>query len=258
MNKRKKILIFSLIFVLAAALGNVWGGGGKQSTGDYRDKLLRPDRLVIGTSPDYPPYESLDGDRLVGFDIEMMEAVAASMGLEIDWNQMEFDSILIALQAGQIDAGVSGFTYTKEREDAGTLFSAPYLKSAQVAFVRKDSDIRSAEDFPGRHFYAGLGTTGEAAIKEIDGVRISNTLDYQIAFELLKQGQLDGVVCDVAVGEGYVRSMDLRKIEPPLIDEENHVVFRRGNEAVRDAFNRALDTFMKTGDYTKLRMKFGL
>jgi polar amino acid transport system substrate-binding protein len=256
MNKQTRIFAVSLVFFFA--LTGAWAGGSKQSTGDYRDKLLRPDQLTIGTSPDYPPYESLDGDRLVGFDIEMMEAVAASMGLKIDWNQMEFDAILIALQAGQIDAGVSGFTYTKEREDAGTLFSAPYLKSAQVAFVRRDSDIRTAADFPGHHFYAGLGTTGEAAIKDIQGIELSNTLDYQIAFELLKQGQLDGVVCDVAVGEGYVRSMDLRKIEPPLIDEENHVVFRRGNEAVREAFNRALEAFMKTEDYTKLRMKFGL
>jgi polar amino acid transport system substrate-binding protein len=253
MKNLLKVLAFAMVLAMLGACS-----GKRQSAGDYTDKLLSRGILTIGTSPDYPPYESLNGDQLVGFDIELIEAVAGSLGLKVDWNKMEFDSILIALQAGQIDAGVSGFTYTKEREDAGTLFSVPYLHSAQVAFVLASSEIRTVEDIPGHHFYAGLGTTGEAALNEIDGVEISNQMDYQIAFELLKQGQLDGVVCDVAVGEGYINPLGLRKIDPPLIEEENHVVFRRGNEAVRDALNGALDAFKKTEDYAKLRLKFGL
>jgi polar amino acid transport system substrate-binding protein len=201
--------LFLGILLALVGVSAVFAGAKKESTGTYADKLIRPGTLTIGTSPDYPPYESLEGDKLVGFDVELMEAVAASMGLKADWNQMSFDSILIALHGGQIDVGVSAFTWTQEREDSGTLFSIPSLKSAQVAFVMENSPIKSGADFPGHHFYAGLGTTGEAALNDLGiDFKLSNSMDNQIAFTLLQQGQIDGVVCDVAVGEGYMRAMD--------------------------------------------------
>jgi polar amino acid transport system substrate-binding protein len=169
---------------------------------------------------------------------------------------MNFDNILVAVPAGQVDIGVSGFTYSEERAKNLLFNKVPYLKSGQVAFVRADSDIQSVKDFPGRSFYAGLGTTGENALKEIEGVKISNTMDYQIAFEMLSRGQLDGIVCDVAVGEGYLKTMNLRALAPPLVDEENFIITRLGNDALAAAIDAELAKIMKTKVYDDLREKF--
>ena len=233
-------------------------GNGLAADGDYQDQLLKKGHLIIGTSPDYPPYESLDGDKLVGFDIELFEAVGAALGLKVEWSQMSFDNILVAVPAGQVDIGVSGFTYSEERAKNLLFNKVAYLQTAQVAFVRADSNINSVADFPGRQFYAGMGTTGEAALKEIEGVKINNTLDYQIAFEMLGRNQLDGVVCDVAVGENYAGALKLRAVSPPLVDEENFTITRLGNDTLVAAIDAELTKIMQTEFYRSLREKFKL
>ena len=225
---------------------------------DFQNQLLKKGVLVIGTSPDYPPYEYLENGQLVGFDVELFEAVGAALGLKVEWSQMSFDNILVAVPAGQVDIGVSGFTYSEDRAKNLLFNKVSYLKSAQVAFVQADSPIKSVLDFPGRHFYAGLGTTGESALKEIEGVKISNTMDYQIAFEMLSRGQLDGIVCDVAVGEGYMKAMNLRAIDPPLLDEENFIITRLGNDLLAEAIDAELVKIMQTEAYEALRRKFGM
>jgi polar amino acid transport system substrate-binding protein len=225
---------------------------------DYASLLLTEGTLTIGTSPDYPPYESLEGGELVGFDIELMEAVAASMGLTVTWSQMAFDTILVAVPAGQVDIGVSAFTYDEDRAQSMLFNTVSYLPSAQVAFVLEESEIQSVEDFPGHHFTAGMGTTGEGALNEIEGVQVTPNTDYQVAFEMLKQGQYDGVVCDQAVGQGYVEPMGLRAIEPVLVDEGNLVITKIGNDALVAALDKAITAFMQTEEYTALRAKYEL
>jgi len=243
-----------LIPLLAALL--ILSGPAFGQDGDFSSQLQKKGVLVIGTSPDYPPYESLEDGKLVGFDIELFEAVGAALGLKVEWSQMNFDNILVAVPAGQVDIGVSGFTFSEERAKNLLFNKTPYLKSGQVAFVRADSKIKSVQDFPGHHFYAGLGTTGENALKEIEGVKISNTMDYQIAFEMLSREQLDGIVCDVAVGEGYLKAMNLRAIDPPLVDEENFIITRLGNDKLAAAIDAELVKIMQTKVYEDLRAKF--
>ena len=247
----RALRLIPLLAVLLIPSASAFG-----SDGDFRSQLQKKDTLVIGTSPDYPPYESLENGKLVGFDIELFEAVGAALGLKVEWSQMNFDNILVAVPAGQVDIGVSGFTYSEERAKNLLFNKVPYLKSGQVAFVRADSDIKSVNDFPGRHFYAGLGTTGENALKEIEGLKISNTMDYQIAFEMLGRGQLDGIVCDVAVGEGYVKALNLRAIAPPLVDEENFIITRLGNDLLAAAIDAELVKIMAGDFYKDLRAKF--
>ncbi len=245
----------SLLLAVALVLCACQSAGGAD---DYKKQLMKKDTLVIGTSPDYAPYESWENGVLVGFDIEMMEAVVKSMDLTVEWSPMDFSNILVAVPAGQVDIGVSAFTYDEDRALSVLFNTVPYLKSAQVAFVKADSGIETTDDFAGKKFYAGLGTTGESALKEIEGVDITTSMDYQVAFELLNQGQFDGVVCDAAVGNGYIDVMGLKAIDPPLVDEENLVITRKGNEALVEALDKAFTEYMKTEEYAALRLKYGL
>lgn len=228
---------------------------------DYRDLLLKPDELTIGSSPDYPPYESYEGEKLVGFDIELMEAVGEILGLKIVWSPMEFDTIIMAMQSGQVDCGVSGFTWSQDREDSGLLFSVPYVDSAQTVFVLEDSGIESVEDLHGKDVYSSLGTTGTMALEDLgyEDLNIVPGSDFQMGFQMLAEGQVDGVVSDAGVGMAHIENgRPFRAVEPPLLEEENHVLFAPGNELIKEAIDGAIAQFMQTEEYQALRLKFGL
>lgn len=237
------------------------GDEGGTDASDYHALLLDSTKLTIGMSPDYPPYESYEGETLVGFDIELMTAVCEILGLQVEWAPMEFDTILMAMQSGQVDCGVSGFTWSQEREDSGILFSTAYVDSSQVVFVREDGGIQSVDDLHGKKIYASLGTTGAAALEDLgyDDMEITYGSDYQMSFQMLDGGQVDGVVADAGVGQAHIENgRPFLAMQPPLLEEQNHVVFSPGKEALKAAVDGAIAEFMKTEDYQALRLKFGL
>lgn len=225
--------------------------GETQATEGLESILLKKGKLVVGTSPDYPPFESLDETgKLVGFDIELGTKVAQEMGLEIEFVQMSFDTIISALQAGQVDVGLSGFTYDPERD---VIFSTPYLNSAQMCVVQTDSEYQSHTDLAGKNVYAGPGTTGEKAAQEnIENVTVALAGDYQIAFEMLRNGQIDAVVCDRAVATNYDKQDDFRMLEAPIIEEENSMIIKKGNDMLGEALNAAIEKYMASDEYTAL------
>ena len=249
MKKSVKIIV-SMMLVCCMAFMMTACGGEKAA------------KLVIGTSPDYPPFESLNAaGELEGFEIDLMNKIIPMMktedgkSYEIEWSQMEFSTIIAALQSGQIDLGVSGFTYDPERK---CLFSTAYLDSSQVAVVLKDSGIETLDDLKGKNIAAGMGTTGEAAAKEIEGTTVTSPGDYLIMFEALKNKAIDVVVCDSAVGKEYAAQNDLFVIPEPLIDEETSVIAAEGNEELMAKVNAQIEEFMKTEEFAELLKKWGL
>lgn len=93
--------------------------------------------LVMATNAEFPPYESKDGDDIVGFDVDMMQAVCDKLGYELQIDDMAFDSIIPAVQSGKADVGVAGMTVNEDRKK-NVLFSDPYTTSHQVVIVRAD------------------------------------------------------------------------------------------------------------------------
>lgn len=225
----------------------------------YFAELQTPGKILVGTSPDYPPYESYDGDKIVGFDIDALEEIAAILSedakVTLEWVPMDFDPIISALQVGQIDIGVSCFTYSPDRD---VLFSTPYLKSAQVVAVQAGSNIKTLADLEGKKIGAGAGTTGEAAAKEIKDTTVSSLGDYLVMFETLRNGGLDAVVCDEAVGANYATQADFELLSEKLIDEEVSVIIKKGNDEMLAAFNAAIEKFMTSPKYAELKAKWGL
>ena len=233
----KKITAALLAAMMALSLTACSGGDEKQEsyTGKaYESEILTPGEIVVGVSADYPPYESLNPStgELEGFDIDMTETLATYMGAEgkevkVVWKQMEFATIITALQSGQIDLGVAAFTYDPERE---CLFSDPYLESKQVVVLPAGSTITSFDEFDGLTVGAGLGTTGEVAAKEqLTGAKVTNPGDYTVMFEALKNGALDAVVCDGIVAQNYADTYGFVIMEEPLVLEENSVIVATGN-----------------------------
>lgn len=249
----KKIILITLCLVLLFAVAC----NSKKDTNltGYEAEIQKPGTLVVGTSPDYPPFESLEGEKLVGFDIEFMNAVAEKIGVKVDYRQQDFSIIISSLQSGQIDLGVSGFTYDPERD---VLFSTPYYMSAQVAVVKVDSDISTLEDLKGKKLTAGLGTTGDEAAKNIENAKVIYPDDYLVGFEMLKNGQVDAVICDLGVGKEYGSMDNFKMLDDYIQKEEMSIIIKKGNEELLKTVNNAIGEFKETDEYTKLIEKWEL
>jgi len=254
--KKTLLLIVTMVVALSVFMAGCQINAEQAGDGTYNDELQTPGKLIVGTSPDYPPFESIDeAGNLIGFDIEMIRAIAAQMGLELEFVQMDFSVIVTALGSGQIDAGVSCFTYDPERN---VIYSTPYLMSAQAVVVAADSAIAAVEDLKGKKLIAGLGTTGEKAAQEIENAEIINPDDYMVGFEMLKNGQGDAVICDLGVAANYAAQEGFKMLDEYLAKEEMSIIVKTGNVKLEAALNEAIEAYKQTDEYTALVQKWEL
>ncbi len=217
--------------------------------------------ILVGISPDYPPYESKEGEDIVGFDADMADWVFKYLQDNGDnytfrFKEMSFDTIVSAIQADQIDLGISGFTYDEERAQ-NVAFSEPYAKSSQVVVVTSEADIASADDLNGKKVGAQLGSTGENAANDVEGANVQTYTDVKVEMEALKSGALDACVVDEAVAKNYVDNGDY-KIVDTLLDEEVYIIANKENSELLEKINTAIKAFKDSDDYETLKEKWGI
>ena len=106
---------FLCLFFAAAMLLTMAACGSKNTDTDTDTNPGEKKQLVVATSPDFPPFESLDGSDIVGIEPKLMQAIADKLGMELVWEQVDFDSIIPGIQAGRYDAGVAGISITADR-----------------------------------------------------------------------------------------------------------------------------------------------
>ena len=222
--------------------------------------------VLVGISPDYAPYESLNTDNeMEGFDIDMTEKLFQIMNdnggnYTYEFKQMSFDEISTSIKSDNIDLGISGFTYHEDWD--GLLWSEAYNDSKQVALIQSDSDIKSADDLQGKSIGAQLGATGADVandIKEKDSsTKVTTVEDAKTLVETLKSGGLDAVILDDAVAENYANANDsLSKLDETLLEEENLIIAKEGKEDLMEDVNAAIKQFTASDEYTELKEKWG-
>lgn len=255
----KKLIALLLVFVCLLSLTAC---SSNEEATTFEGSLLKKDTLIVGTSPDYPPYETTNATgELEGFEIDAMEKIVTILNeqqgtnLTIEWKRMDFNNIVGALQANQIDVGMSAFTY---RADRDCLFAKPHILSKQVIITRNDTGIMTKEDLVGKKVGAGMGSTGAAEVENIEGAELVQPGDYTIMFQALAAGQLDAIVCDEAVGDNYVASMGFIKLEEALVDENMSAIINKNKPLIEEAFSKAVEEFVNSEDYTALMNKWGL
>ena len=153
MKNLKKIL--AVVMVLAMCFAFV-----SCSSGDALAKVQKDGKFTIATSPDFPPFEYLEGTEVVGIEIEIAQMVADKMGVELVIEQMNFDSVLPGVQAGKFDVGISGITITEDRQKNAD-FTTPYFLASQAIVVLKDSNIKTKADLEGKKISVQTATTAE-------------------------------------------------------------------------------------------------
>src|SRR5574339_423121 len=128
----KRIVVFVSLLV---ALSLVLSACGSSAAANHLEAIKEAGVIKVGTSADYPPFESVDANgNKVGFDIELMNELAKRLGVKVEWVDMPFDSLIAAVQEGKIDASISAFNYTEER-DQTIDFSDPYYTSEDAFTV---------------------------------------------------------------------------------------------------------------------------
>lgn len=213
-------------------------------------------QLVVGISPDYPPYESIVEGEMVGFDIDMATELGKILGVEIVYEQMDFANIIDAVNLGQVDVGIAGFSYDPARQ---VLFSEAYLNTAQVIMTKYGFHIDSKEDLVGKTVGAQLGGTGASALEEIDGVNIELNKDAKYLVEMLKANQVDAVVMDILAAKNYAHGdSSIVILEEPLKEEENVIITSMQNEDLMEKLNDAIKQFKESSKYSELKSKWGM
>ena len=219
---------------------------------------------TIGTNAEFPPFEmpaeaddpeSVDG--YTGIDMQMFKLIADDNGATVKVNNMEFDSLLVALTGGQIDAVVAGMTVTEERKEAVD-FSDPYFVAKQVMIVKEDSDIAKASDMEGKKITVIQGYTGETAVQEMGYEYEAFKKGTEAVLELVN-GKCDVVVIDSATANQYIKNNEGLKIvedDEAFASEEYAIAVQKGNTELLEKINASIAKLKEAGTIDELSAKF--
>ncbi|WP_300328679.1 basic amino acid ABC transporter substrate-binding protein [Fusobacterium sp.] len=216
-------------------------------------------KLYVGTNAEFKPYEYLEGDKIVGFDIELMEAIAEELGYTVKWNNMSFDGLLPALQMGKIDAVIAGMGPTEERLKAVD-FSKPYLNfqtGDAVVVNENETVIVKKENLDGKTVGVQLGTKQEEVSKKL-GANIVRYDSFTGALMALKQNKINAVVVDAQVAENYLKNIKGVKITDTIFNDTpgESIAVKKGNKKLADEINKAFDAIVANGTYEKILVKY--
>lgn len=228
------------------------------------DKIKQAGKIVVLTSADFPPFESLDpkdGKTIIGFDVDLCEAVAKKLGVKLEMKDTKFDGLIPALLAGNADMIAAGMTPTAKRKESVD-FSEVYYATDQVLVVRADDDsMKSSENMKGKKIGAQLGSTSEEAGKKIPGIQMK-TLDKvdQLCLQV-KNKNLDGLVVEQTVAEAYVKSMGGLKIVKDIkelkeVETGSAFAAKKGDAELVKICDEVIKELKSSGQYDKLVEKW--
>ena len=211
--------------------------------------------LRVATDATFPPFEIVDETtkELTGFDIELMKAIAEKAGLQIEWNNLPFDSVLAGLSQCQFDIAIAAITITDERKQA-MLFSDAYINAGQIMVVRLKENITMLSDLEGKTVAAQLGTTGEIEAKKIPNVNYKPYDTYDLAFLDLANGQVDAVIADYPTALGFIGKNPERitTVGEVFTDESYGIAICNNRSDLVDPINQALAALKAEGKIAEL------
>lgn len=208
------------------------------------------DKIVFGTNAEFPPFEFVSSTggaigEFDGIDMAIAKKMGEDLGAEVSINNIEFDSLLIALQNGQIDAVIAGMTVTEERKQSVD-FTTPYYTATQVMITKEDSDIQKATDMEGKTIAVIQGYTGEISVKKLGYEYESFKKGTDAILELIN-GKADVVVIDSATAQKYITdNPGLKIVEDPdqFESEEYAIAVKKGNTQLLDALNAEIEKML--------------
>ena len=235
-----------------------------EAPADTADTAAASDKLTMATEATFPPYEYYDGDAIVGIDVEVAQAIAAKLGMELEVTDIAFDSIIPGVQTGKYDMGMAGMTVTDERKEQVN-FSDSYATGVQVVIVKDDSAIASVDDLfaDGANTVVGTqaGTTGFIyATSDIEDAGLGTVKSFgktTDAVEALKNGQVDCVILDNEPAKALVAANEgLHILDTEYAVEDYAIAIAKENTDLLDKVNAALAELKDDGTLQSIVDKY--
>lgn len=243
------------MFVMAFGLAGC-GNNSQSQPNKSQSKVLN-----VGTEPSFAPFEFQDekSKEYIGFDMDLIQAIGKQMGYEVKIQSMGFDALIPALEAGNIDAAISGMSINEERAKKIN-FSKPYYKSGLNVVVKIDNNaIKGFKDLDGKKIAVQIGTTGAGEAKKVPNATVREFNTPPEAFMELKAGGVDAVVNDAPVNEYYIAkngSKDAKVVGELLSAEDYGIATAKKNTELAGKIDKALDELKKNGEYEKIYVKW--
>lgn len=244
------------VLIIVTSLGLVACGSSEPAT---ETPAPAPEKVyVIGTDAAYPPFEKQEADKITGFDIDIINAIAEEMGIKIEVKHTGWDPLFSGIDNGSVDAGISAITITDERKLTYD-FSNPYFEATQLIMVPTNSEVTTLQDLDGKKIGVQTATTGNFVVQDAFGTTYEGIKGYDdtpSAVDDLLLGRLDAVVVDDAVLKGYLEVVGedgFKLIEDPSFEiEEYGIVVKKGNTELLAIINEGLQKIKANGKYDQI------
>ncbi|BEU87374.1 basic amino acid ABC transporter substrate-binding protein [Selenomonas sp. TAMA-11512] len=245
------LLVFSL-FTLA---------GCGQDTASAPKKDNQKTALRVGMDAAYPPFGSIDKETndYVGFDVDIIRAIGAAEGFDVEIKNLAFDGLIPALQSKSIDVAINDITVTEDRARSVS-FSKPYYIAGLGAVIAKGNDaIHTEKDLEGKRLGVSIGSTGEEAARKIPNadVRVFNAINE--AFLELNNGGVDAVINDIPTNAYYVshsNNENVRVADLALTKEDLAIAVDKGNDELLKKIDSGLAKIKANGEFAAIYKKW--
>lgn len=263
-NKMKKLvslvsLLLALTLVLAACGSKNNEAGKKASTEDLYSSIKKEGVLNIGTEGTYPPFTFHDkSNKLTGFDVDIAREVAKRLGVKAEFKETQWDGMFAGLDAKRFDMIANEVGIQPDRVKKYD-FSNPYIESGAVLIVNKDNkNIKSFNDLKGKKAAQSL-TSNYGKLAKSKGAELLGVEGFTQAVSLIETNRVDATVNDKLSFLDYKKQHTNSPIK--IVDSENDLsksglMFRKGNEKLVEAVNKALKDMKADGTYTKISNKW--
>lgn len=270
MYKKLLFTVFlSLFMVLLVACGGSDSTSSEESANDEEtsseeatneEETTEKEVYTVATDNGYVPFEFIDEEtgELVGFDIDLMNALAEEAGIEIEYETLEFDGIVAGISSGRFDIAIAGMTITEERQESID-FTQPYYEAGLILAVRDDNEeIKSIEDVDGKVVATRTGSTSETYLKEHTDAIPEAFPQIIEGYQNVLAGRADAVLYDLPNVLFYSEQEAegrLKTVGEKLTGEEYGIAFPKGSE-LRDVIDEALTTLKENGTYDDIYEKW--
>ena len=211
--------------------------------------------ITVATSPDFPPFENLEGGEIVGIEVELMKLICAELGYEFELVPIAFDAVVPGIETGKYVCGMSGISVTPAREQS-VLFTTPYCLAAQCIVVTADSEITGKADLTGLKVSVQSGTTAEEFCLE-NGYTVDSYEANADAKLALTTGKVQAwIVDDLTAAEMCKGDSSVKILDESMTTEPYAFAFNFKDEALVEEFNAVLEQLIADGTVADLFEQF--
>ncbi|ADO77962.1 basic amino acid ABC transporter substrate-binding protein [Halanaerobium praevalens] len=214
-------------------------------------------RYVVGTNASFPPFEYVEAGEIVGFDIDIVKAIADLQGFEVEFRDLSFDSLVPGLASGSLDLVAAGMTISEQRKKVVS-FSEPYYSANQSVLVHQDSEEDLTVLFGDNDIGVQTGTTGDAWVRnklikaDILTGEIRNYDSFVFVIRDLANKNIDAAVLDKPVAETYSKNNPVKVVAEVITGEEYGIAVSKNNEELRQKLNEGLAKLKENGTMDQL------